>query len=1302
METPEVDNIEKNEPAEESNGVTSNRYLTDDSEVDKKIENIGKSEMSQFQYSRDYEGYIAMLFILRGAVNKYRFKIGVEVEQAKKFDDIVFFYEKERNVFSKCVQAKHTTMEKNIDLNQLLTGEQSDFSLVKYFFSYKDLVRENCYKDVLQNDLILYTNYSLQMDSFIGTNLKVSKIWQPFESTEFSAEVDKVEHLLEPISNKDDILGVDSKRYRFKGETIQILKSKANEYNVTRMIQSLNYCLSGKKTFEDVEYVVRPYWKFLTEEVIDIENKSLRENLLNLDKKHMSKEARFFFKKLIEEIGRKNSRQSKQNRNHNNNNSLENEVEKFSKNMNKKVHRKLKKQNNKCDKLEEEKMIINCINEKAKHTNFPTWKSVEENQFDNIIKEDEIEDFLKLFVFAVSQPNHEELKKIIKADILEDQRRKYDGDNFYTEKDIDRYAEEILQYFHAKVFEWKDADGSRKKINKKTYMTNKDGEKFLENQWEEVKFNVKQPVTSFMGRDDELEALHKSIQRGTTVKSQTRVICGLPGMGKTELIRGYIQRYGHRFENKVLWIDAKSHQSIEDSFRRVAEMLKIQTLKSDGQSENIRKIVAEVYREFESKKCLIAFDDVSSPELIYPFMPKQTSSDNFPFIIITSPNSKWDIEQKTDLNVLTEQNALMLMQSQLSIGDSVDLKYIQQLTNILEYFPLAIQQVAAYVVKEFRNDSEFRIEHYIENFSEYAKQSLEFNISSYEKTTYVSFQTIINSIEKFNHIGAKAFDVLSILSFMCPNKIDAKWLSTYSKMDLGEIFQLLKDYSLIRIEAGMISIHKLVQMVTRITLKQRNVESVVVESVLNIFMDYFPIGNNFNDLEIVWKLMPHLEACLTHMNLCNSLPDKLNEKASMLSSMLFNYFFGESADQKNMAFFQEKIIILLKNKCGAEFIKKYDELLNNITKLQYKNIFSDFVEYNAGNHIKYGDMLVKIGDAELNSGNDNNAKVMFEKALVEYLKLGAKDLSIANVYKKLGLIESNSENHTIAKVHFENALSIYLLHYNESHMVVSKLRLNIGSLEIRLGNFKEAKFQNECALQVFLSSKEKNYVDIAKAYRNLGVVEIQFGNNSLAKTNLEMALGGFWAYYGMKHKIVLEIYRNLGMIETRLGNYAAARILYENILPMYLKQFGESDIRVAEVYLGLGIIEVAGKNLKVAKSLYEKALGIYLSHYGEAHLDVAKTCMKLGKLELILGNCNVAKSHFEAALSGFLKCYEDERNIQLGDLYNLLGTVELRLGNVVPTKNYIKQALSTYLTNYGMEHKEVARAYNILCRLPET
>ncbi|MFP3035511.1 MAG: NB-ARC domain-containing protein [Wolbachia sp.] len=80
---------------------------------------------------------------------------------------------------------------------------------------------------------------------------------------------------------------------------------------------------------------------------------------------------------------------------------------------------------------------------------------------------------------------------------------------------------------------------------------------------------MRNPVGSFTGRKTELEKLHESVQENqgvATVISQLVSICGLGGIGKTELARKYIEKHSKDYDNNIIWINAATYETIGSLF----------------------------------------------------------------------------------------------------------------------------------------------------------------------------------------------------------------------------------------------------------------------------------------------------------------------------------------------------------------------------------------------------------------------------------------------------------------------------------------------------------------------------------------------------------------------------------------------------------------------------------------------------------------------------------------------------------------------------------------------------------------
>ncbi|XP_022908706.2 uncharacterized protein [Onthophagus taurus] len=114
-----------------------------------------------------YQLKLLMLFVKRGVDLKYDFGLATEMVEAEKFDDIVFRYKDENGYeIYRFVQAKHiqNNNEKKITSSDLLQTEddkKNNFSLQKYFSSYRKIKQNSNFKGEFK-DFVICTNIDLE------------------------------------------------------------------------------------------------------------------------------------------------------------------------------------------------------------------------------------------------------------------------------------------------------------------------------------------------------------------------------------------------------------------------------------------------------------------------------------------------------------------------------------------------------------------------------------------------------------------------------------------------------------------------------------------------------------------------------------------------------------------------------------------------------------------------------------------------------------------------------------------------------------------------------------------------------------------------------------------------------------------------------------------------------------------------------------------------------------------------------------------------------------------------------------
>ncbi|MGL9718699.1 MAG: hypothetical protein ACR5K9_08765 [Wolbachia sp.] len=93
-----------------------------------------------------YQLKVSMLFLHRAVLYQYSFRLGTEIEEVGKFDDLVFECAQGSKKAYRFLQAKHKQDEDNkkIEVGHLLTKDKGgEFRLAKYFVSYLK-IKNNC------------------------------------------------------------------------------------------------------------------------------------------------------------------------------------------------------------------------------------------------------------------------------------------------------------------------------------------------------------------------------------------------------------------------------------------------------------------------------------------------------------------------------------------------------------------------------------------------------------------------------------------------------------------------------------------------------------------------------------------------------------------------------------------------------------------------------------------------------------------------------------------------------------------------------------------------------------------------------------------------------------------------------------------------------------------------------------------------------------------------------------------------------------------------------------------------------
>ncbi|OJJ49289.1 hypothetical protein ASPZODRAFT_164819 [Penicilliopsis zonata CBS 506.65] len=339
----------------------------------------------------------------------------------------------------------------------------------------------------------------------------------------------------------------------------------------------------------------------------------------------------------------------------------------------------------------------------------------------------------------------------------------------------------------------------------------------------------------FVGRQDVIAKVEQLIQQQDGNGLSKVAICGLGGVGKTQVALELAYRMRERDpERSIFWIPCTSDESVEQAYTSMTQILGMHDVKPAEAKDRIKGYLSKEH----AGKWLLVFDnaddyrmwirdsgDATTSVLRY-FIPQSENG----CILFTSRNRKLavklvnqhvipvhSLDQRTAADMLKRS----LIQSSL-IYDSYEttLNLLDQLT----YLPLAITQAAAYI-----NENDIGLADYIALLQEQEPDVIELLSENFEdEGRYAAIQNPVAStwLISFQHIqqlNALAVEHLLFMACINPRDIPQSLLpQSPSQKKRVDALGLLKAYSFITEQTSdhSLYLHRLVHLATRNWMRQ--------------------------------------------------------------------------------------------------------------------------------------------------------------------------------------------------------------------------------------------------------------------------------------------------------------------------------------------------------------------------------------------------------------------------------------------------------------------------------------------------
>ncbi|RAL07856.1 uncharacterized protein BO97DRAFT_473365 [Aspergillus homomorphus CBS 101889] len=410
------------------------------------------------------------------------------------------------------------------------------------------------------------------------------------------------------------------------------------------------------------------------------------------------------------------------------------------------------------------------------------------------------------------------------------------------------------------------------------------------------------------------DALLRQIREKSSVPGSRIALVGLGGVGKSQLAIEY--SYQVRSESAatwVFWVHASDEVRFEQSFREIADQLKI--LGRQDPKANIFRLVENWLRDEKKGKWICILDNAdddkflcslptaekgvltkepsnASTKPLLEYVPRSRNG----FVIITSRSREVALKmvKHTDLiqvNPMERSEALELLQKTLT--QSGESQENQQLVEELECMPLAIVQAASYIRER---GNRYLVPQYLRDFRKSDREAtnlLKKEVGHLDRDWEAKnsiFMTWRISFDYIRREKPSAAELLSLMSFFDRQGIPEDLIrcqpstirtarteisndssdgeTSDSEYGGGPDFEddvtTLRNYSFISIgESGTsFTMHRLVQLTTRAWLKSYGEIERWRERFIRNLSDEFPTGEYEN-----WgkcrSLFPHVRAAMS-------------------------------------------------------------------------------------------------------------------------------------------------------------------------------------------------------------------------------------------------------------------------------------------------------------------------------------------------------------------------------------------------------------------------------------------------------
>ena len=832
--------------------------------------------------------------------------------------------------------------------------------------------------------------------------------------------------------------------------------------------------------------------------------------------------------------------------------------------------------------------------------------------------------------------------------------------------------ETVRRHFQRRLNEFQQRERAAEQTN--TYVPNLDNLPYSQN-----------PL--FIDREDIFGQLeHTFFNETVAASSQPIALCGLAGIGKTQIALTYAHRNAQKYRH-IFWINAR--ESLVADFVKIAKTLKLPE-RNRGNQATI--VTAVKYWLQTNGEWLLVLDDVELLEEVNDVIPLNFGGH---ILLTTQLQSLGTIAQYIPVGKLSAKEAATFLLLRIHAIDKdtrfedipeQQRTYAKEITRQMDGLPLAIDQAGAYI-EETHGDLSTYNAYYAQHLLDVLRNRGNSPVSHTDSV--IATWTI--SFERLAKTQPAACQLLCFCAFLAINQIPEEIithiqiepksplspLSTLAQNPfvLDRAINELRKYSLIsrNPRTKMLHMHGLVQSVIRRALEEHRKDIVAsdiepqlwIQTVIRAVSRVFPeaIYENWEDCE---RYVASAIACANLIEQWQATSpnfEKLEEltEAARLLHEAGTYLFDGTQYIQAERLYTLALEIRKKLSNPDELAASYNDLgWLHRTLSKYESAFS-----------------------------------LFDKAWE--IRREHSSVALPQTLNDLAWLYYNEGKYVEAEDFNQRALDIRLIRDDDKAGLATSLN-NLAWIQYVLGKYEKAENNYLEALAIRRDIRG-NHPYTATILDNLALLYQKRDRYTEAETFFREALEIRSQALGENHPDVAHSLNGLGFLYFQLGNYELAADYYTHALHIHQRAWTIPHPHVAHILTNQAQLAYAQGHYSEAEQLFEQARSIRIERNEMQHPEVARILSSLARLYRRLGQYDKAEQYYADALSIRQKVFHGLRHPDIAQILNDQAGLFMTRGAYKKAEQLYGQALMIREEIFGADHLDVAQTLTNMIRL---